>query len=237
MDLKVLEQEILNNSIYSWLIALAVFCFVFLLLRTLRGTIDRFIDKRLAGSSALVVRLVNGMIDRTKSLFLLAVATFSALPYLELPSRAVGNIKTALILIFFVQAGFWISGAAQTFIQQHFRGRDDAMHSALGLISFLLKTVVWAVILLLMLDNVGIDVTALVAGLGVGGIAIALAVQNILSDLLSSLSIILDKPFEVGDTILIDEMIGTVEQIGIKTTRIRSLGGEQIVISNSDLLS
>jgi small-conductance mechanosensitive channel len=92
------------------------------------------------------------------------------------------------------------------------------------------------VILLLMLDNLGINVTALVAGLGVGGIAVALAVQNILGDLFASLSIVLDKPFVIGDSITVDSYSGTVEHVGLKTTRIRSLGGEQLVFSNSDLL-
>jgi len=89
---------------------------------------------------------------------------------------------------------------------------------------------------MLMLSNLGIDVTALVAGLGVGGIAIALAAQNILGDLFSSLSIVIDKPFVVGDFIEVDTFIGTVEHVGLKTTRIRSNTGEQIVISNGDLL-
>ena len=92
------------------------------------------------------------------------------------------------------------------------------------------------VVLLLALDNLGVDITALVAGLGVGGIAVALAVQNILGDLFASLSIVLDKPFEVGDFIVVGEFLGTVENVGLKTTRVRSLGGEQLVFANSDLL-
>jgi small-conductance mechanosensitive channel len=93
------------------------------------------------------------------------------------------------------------------------------------------------VVVLFALDNVGIKVTALVAGLGVGGIAIALAVQNILGDLFASLSIVLDKPFVVGDFVILGEFMGNVEHVGLKTTRVRSLSGEQIVFSNNDLLS
>ena len=91
-------------------------------------------------------------------------------------------------------------------------------------------------ILLLILENVGVDVTALIAGLGVGGIAVALAAQNILGDLFSSMSIVLDKPFVLGDFIIVGDMMGTVEKIGLKTTRVRSLSGEQLIFSNSDLL-
>jgi len=98
------------------------------------------------------------------------------------------------------------------------------------------KFIVWAAIVLLILDNMGVKIISLVAGLGLGGIAIALAVQKILGDLFASISIMLDKPFEVNDLITTDMITGTVESIGIKTTRIRSVNGEQVVISNGDLL-
>ncbi len=95
----------------------------------------------------------------------------------------------------------------------------------------------WAVILLAMLSNLGVNITAFVASLGVGGIAVALAVQNILGDVFASLSIAVDKPFEVGDFIVVGTLAGTVEHVGLKTTRIRSLGGEQIVMANADMIS
>jgi small-conductance mechanosensitive channel len=88
----------------------------------------------------------------------------------------------------------------------------------------------------MVLDNLGVNITTLVASLGIGGIAVALAVQNILGDLFASLSIVLDKPFVVGDFIIVDKYLGTVEYVGLKTTRLRSLGGEQLVFSNADLL-
>lgn len=94
----------------------------------------------------------------------------------------------------------------------------------------------WLIIILMSLANLGVNITALIAGLGIGGVAIALALQSILSDLFASLSIVLDKPFVLGDFIAVDEFKGTVEHIGLKTTLIRSLEGEQIVFSNNDLL-
>jgi small-conductance mechanosensitive channel len=103
-------------------------------------------------------------------------------------------------------------------------------------VSWVGRVVLWAVVMLLVLDNLGIDITALVAGLGIGGIAVALAVQNILGDLFASLSIVLDKPFVVGDFLVVDDCLGSVEYVGLKTTRLRSLSGEQLVISNADLL-
>lgn len=106
-----------------------------------------------------------------------------------------------------------------------------------GALRFVLVFALWSIVSLLALDNLGVDVTALVAGLGVGGIAIALAVQNILGDLFASLAIILDRPFIVGDFIDVDGKVGTVEQIGLKTTRVRSISGEQLVFANADMLS
>ena len=104
------------------------------------------------------------------------------------------------------------------------------------MIGFFSKVAVWSVAMLLILQNLGVDVTALVAGLGIGGAAIALASQNILGDLFASLSIVLDKPFVLGDFIVVDQYMGTVEHIGLKTTRVRSLSGEQLIFSNGDLL-
>jgi small-conductance mechanosensitive channel len=95
---------------------------------------------------------------------------------------------------------------------------------------------IWSLLVLVALDNFGVNITALLAGLGVGGVAVALALQNVLGDLFASLSIALDKPFVVGDSLNIDAFIGKVEHIGIKTTRLRSESGEQIILSNADIL-
>jgi len=101
----------------------------------------------------------------------------------------------------------------------------------------IIRIAVWAVVLVLILDNLGFNVSAIIAGLGIGGIAIALAAQTILGDLFNYFVIFFDKPFKEGDFIILDDYLGTIEHIGIKSTRIRSLGGEQLVLSNSDLTS
>jgi small-conductance mechanosensitive channel len=111
------------------------------------------------------------------------------------------------------------------------------MATALGALGFVAKAVVWTVFVLLILQNVGVEITAILAGVSVGGIAVALAVQNVLGDLFGSLSIILDKPFVIGDFIVVGEYSGTVEHVGLKSTHIRSVSGEQLVFSNSDLLN
>lgn len=114
---------------------------------------------------------------------------------------------------------------------------DPMIQSGLGIIRFIATLVIGAIVVLLALDNLGVAVTPMIAGLGVGGIAIALAVQSILGDVFASLSILFDKPFMVGDFIIVGQQMGVVEHIGIKTTRVRALSGEQLVFTNSDLLS
>ena len=106
----------------------------------------------------------------------------------------------------------------------------------MGSVGFLIRFGVWATFIMLALDNLGIDVGPLVASLGIGGLALGLALQGTLSDLFASFSIVFDKPFAVGDSIRVGDLAGTVEHVGLKTTRLKSLTGEQLVFSNSDLL-
>jgi small-conductance mechanosensitive channel len=113
---------------------------------------------------------------------------------------------------------------------------NAAAVTTLSSIGFVLKTLLWFILLLVVLDNYGVNVTALVAGLGISGIAVALAVQNVLGDLFASFSIVFDKPFVIGDFIIVGDFMGTVEYVGLKTTRVRSLSGEQLIFSNTDLL-
>lgn len=107
---------------------------------------------------------------------------------------------------------------------------------SMDVIVFCAGLIIWAMVMLLALDNLGVQIKPLLAGLGIGGIAIALAVQTVLSDVLASMSIALDKPFSVGDSLTIDTFQGTVEHIGVKSTRLRSLSGEQIIIGNADII-
>lgn len=137
------------------------------------------------------------------------------------------------------QGAFWGSAAISFGILRYRQQKmEEDAHSvttftALG---FILRIILWSFILLLALDNLGVKITTLVAGLGIGGIAVALAMQNLLGDLFASLSIVLDKPFVIGDFIIVDNYLGSVEYIGLKTTRVRSLSGEQLIFANSDLL-
>ena len=179
------------------------------------------------------------MIGKTNFVSLFAITFLIAARMLEFPDGIMAVINKAVIVILIFQFGIWgnqIVGFLLTRYAKKRASQESGGGMSVSVFKFISQFLLWAVILLLILDNLGIDITTLIAGLGVGGIAVALAVQNILGDLFASLSILLDKPFKVGDFIVVDDLMGTVEHIGLKTTRISSISGEQIVFSNSDLL-
>ncbi|MEM9842857.1 MAG: mechanosensitive ion channel domain-containing protein, partial [Pseudomonadota bacterium] len=154
------------------------------------------------------------------------------------------NAVSVFVKIFFVGAAIlqvaeWVQEFAVGFIRRNVArssGDARALASAFNIIKWFISVAVWSVALLLILDNVGADVTALLAGLGIGGIAIGIAAQGVFRDLFSSLSIVIDKPFQVGDTVRYGESWGIIEDIGLKTTRVRARSGEQMIISNTHLL-
>lgn len=218
-------------------IAFLVFAVSFLILKTLKRKLAaRFLDS--AYQTKIDVRqIIYELSGATTSLTILIVAVWFALAAIQ----RTGNIAGHVILITLIlQAAVWVGIVIKRLLDKAYEEKarnDPAGATAMGLVSFVARFCVWIVAFLLILDNLGVNITALVAGLGIGGVAIALAVQNILGDLMASLSIVFDKPFVVGDSIIVGEFTGTVEAIGIKTTRLRSLQGEQVIFSNSDLLS
>jgi small-conductance mechanosensitive channel len=234
------DLTFLQNDPRDWLLAAAVAAACMLLLALLR----RFVGQRLVAittrsKSQLDDDLVN-VFTHTHGLFLFLLSLYLGLRFVELPPRLGAVVDSVIMIALFIQAGLW-SGALLKLVLDRYGERQLAENPAsattLSAIGFIGKLVLWSVVLLLILDNLGINVTALVTGLGIGGIAVALAVQNILGDLLAALAIVLDKPFAVGDFIIVDEYLGSVEKVGLKTTRIRSLSGEQLVFSNADLLN
>ncbi|MBC2600727.1 mechanosensitive ion channel family protein [Puniceicoccus vermicola] len=174
----------------------------------------------------------------TKTLLLALFAVWMGTEWLEL-GRAEKWLDRGGFFVVVLQAGIWATSFLVGFIIFYGKKRSATGESGAGILwfSYLARVVVWSIAFLLIVSNLGYDVTALIAGLGIGGIAIGLAVQSILGDLFASLSIVLDKPFEVGDFIIVGDLLGVVEKIGIKTTRVRSLSGEQLVFSNNDLTS
>lgn len=181
-----------------------------------------------------------GALRKTRLLLLLPLAAYAGAQSLTLPPRPASLLSHVAVLALLLQAGIWANRFIVAWLARAVdrrRERDAAGATTLTVLGFVARLIVWALVLLLALDNLGFNISALLAGLGIGGIAVALAAQNILGDLFASLSIVLDKPFVIGDFIIVGELMGTVEYIGLKTTRIRSLSGEQIVFSNTDILN
>lgn len=233
------DWPIFDNSLTAWLVAVSIASVVFLLLVTLRALVRRYHAKVTATPGTELMEIPAGVIGRTTLAFFLIASLFAGLQPLEIGDVGRQVAMSAMTIAVFWQAGIWAVAAVTAWLDRKRRrslATDRAAASSLGIIGFILTGLIWAVVMLLTLDNLGVNITALVAGLGIGGIAVALAVQNVLGDLFASLSIALDKPFVVGDFLIVDEFMGTVEYVGIKSTRLRSLSGEQIIMSNSDLL-
>lgn len=237
---ELLGREYLGNSLQAWLTGLGIAAALLLALRVVQALVVNRLQKLTESTSTKWDDILVAALRKTKLWFLVVIATVTGATAIELPESGTRFLDKALVIAFLIQAGVWASGAFLAWLGTYREEQiedDAASVTTMNALGFVVRLVLWSTIFLLALDNLGVDVTALVAGLGVGGIAVALAVQNILGDLFASLSIALDKPFVLGDFINVGEMLGSVENIGIKTTRIRSLSGEQLVFSNNDLLS
>lgn len=236
-----LERVWLGNTFERWGIALCVLIASTALLVILR----KVVVMRLA---ALAVRtetdlddLVLDLVKRTRGFFLLALAVALASHFLTLEEGVEKLLRQRVVmLVMLLQAGLWGRGLVTFGIQRLVRSRssnDPARTMGASILGIIGQVLVWITVVLLALQNYGVEVTPLITGLGVGGIAVALALQTVLGDFFASITILLDKPFVVGDSIVLGEFAGTVERIGIKTTRIRSINGEEIVMGNADLVN
>lgn len=234
-----LELVILGNELSAWLIALGLTLLVMLALPAIKTQIKRRLQARAAQQDAVISRYAVEIVSGTRRSIMFLVAIFVGARALDLPAKIDATLTTVTAVALLIQTTLWALEAFNVWVtryEQRARARDAGDATIVGLISFVGRTAICAIAALMILDNLGFNITTLVASLGIGGIAIALAVQNVLADLFASLSIGLDKPFVVGDFIIVGDMMGTVEHVGLKTTRLRSLSGEQLVFSNADLL-
>ena len=236
---EILSQTYLGNSAESWLWALGAAIVLALAFN--------FILKRFVRSFASLAEktetdlddMVSALLDKTSIVLIIIFSVYVATFFLDLTQQVREFRKSVVIICLLLQVGLWGGGFIDYYVTKKLSkigtgaGASITHIKSLG---FFVKSVLWVILVILTIDNLGFDPTTIIAGLGVGGIAVALALQNVLGDLIASLSIIFDKPFEVGDFIVIDGMSGDVEHIGLKTTRLRSLSGEQLVLSNNDLL-
>lgn len=233
--------EFLGNTLARWLVAGLITLGVMASVSAWRW-LTNLRTQRLAIRTNTFLDEVPGTMARSTSRpLVILIALYVGSLALILPAATALPLRAFGVIVFLIQAGIWgnalITRWADRYREQNLSTNAAGVGTA-RLLSTIARIVLYSVLLLLILDNLpGVEITALVASLGIGGIAVALAVQNILGDLFASLSITLDKPFVIGDFIIVGDDMGTVELIGLKTTRLRSLSGEQLIFSNSDLLN
>lgn len=228
----------LEISVEQWLICLAAIVISYVVIRAAWGLLTARLTKLFSRTHNQFDDLVLEIMKGTRGLTFLLISVLIGLQFLDIPERLAAKIDHLWFVVIGIQIALWLSKAVTLWAhgRLHPHGIQEQNPVITRVISWILKTFLWSILLLAVLSNLGVDITAFIASLGVGGIAVALAVQNILGDLFASLAIGLDKPFEVGDFIISGEIIGSVEMVGLKTTHIRSLDGEQVVISNTELL-
>jgi small-conductance mechanosensitive channel len=204
-------------------------------LRWSRGRLGERLSALADSGESKWVQLASRLVEKTHAIFLLIVALTVAVQM-----RTFWPLVVILIPLLLIQATIWIHQGINFWVDDY-RDRnletDAASVTTIITVGFLAKITLYTILVLLILSNLGFKLGPLLAGFGIAGIAVGLALQNILGDLFASLTIVLDKPFVIGDFIIVDDKLGVIEHIGLKTTRVRSLSGEQLIFSNGDLLS
>lgn len=234
----MLNKIYFGNSLEHWLIAAGIAIAIFTLLSMARKFVIKHLQKWCASSATKWSDIALVALKNTSLIFLFVVSCHLGTRGLVISGGLNVWLDRALFLGFVVQVAIW-GAALITFSLEHYvamAAEDGARIMTARAMGFLARLFFFSLLILWGLDNLGVNITTLVTGLGVGGVAVALALQKILSDLFASLSIVLDKPFVIGDFIVVDDFMGTIEYIGLKTTRLRSLSGEQLVFPNADLL-
>lgn len=235
-----INSNFLDIPLISWITACGVAVVAYFVMHALIGFFKRKLVADNEPDTVATSQLVPQILGSTSNITLIITSVLIGVAVLDLPARWSDRVNHLWFLAFGLQLALWINKTIKVLSKRYFTSvaTDGVPVSRVShtIIVWALQFVLWVVFLLAMLSNVGINVSAFIASLGIGGIAIALAVQNVLGDLFASLAIAVDKPFEVGDAININGITGTVEHVGLKTTRLRADSGEQIVIANADLL-
>ena len=236
-NLELLQQSFLNNTLFEYVLFGASFLALFLIIKIFEQVLlVKLKNRQKKIGEPSFKKVLLDFIVSIRSSFLLYLAFYISLSLLEVTD----GLMTFLTVVLAGWATIRIMIGVQLFIDYTLNKRllsdaEPGTEVAAKNIGTIVKALLWIFAILLLLSNFGVEVTSLVAGLGIGGLAIAFALQNVLEDLFSSFAIYFDKPFTIGDFIIVGDQIGTVEKIGIKTTRIRALQGEEIVMSNNEL--
>ncbi|HUY88196.1 MAG TPA: mechanosensitive ion channel family protein [Pirellulales bacterium] len=239
-DSNLMQQEFHGNSLPRWIAAATVFVASLFLMRLAAGIVRRRAGTLAERRKSDVAQAVVGVAAATKWWFLLVVSLFLGSLVVNFPDdKTAVLVEKVVLTVLLLQLAVWSDVLIALFLDRYMQRRmetDAASVTMMSTLTFLARVAVWTMTVLWILENLNAHISTLVAGLGIGGVAVALAAQNVLGDLFASLAIVLDKPFILGDFIAVEDFLGSVEHIGIKTTRLRSLSGEQLVFSNSDLL-
>jgi small-conductance mechanosensitive channel len=233
----ILSRVYFNNTIQDYLIAVAIIAGGILILRLFKKTIVSRLKRWSETTESTLDNVALDTLEKFALPILTFVIVYLGINYLVLTETAekIVTIAVAVVITFFILR--LISTLSLHGLKSYVRRQEQGEEKVkqLGGIMLILNGIIWIVGAIFLFDNLGYDVGTVIAGLGIGGIAIALAAQNILGDLFNYFVIFFDRPFEIGDFIILDDKRGTVEYIGIKTTRLKSLSGEQLIIANSDL--
>lgn len=237
----MLNEELpilLHNSVRDWLFAGGTAFLVAFLFRQIQWFAARRVGEFRQRRDSAWLEGAERMLRGVRLAFWIAVAITVAARTLLLPAPVHHFLHITVLLLVLMQAGLSLSGMIGYLAEFALRKspEDGSRTTTVRAITFVGRLLLFVTLLLLGLDNVGVNVTAVLAGLGVGGIAVALAVQKILGDFIASLTIVLDRPFVIGDAIAVGDCNGTIEEIGLRTTRIRSISGEQLIYPNAELL-
>jgi small-conductance mechanosensitive channel len=231
------QFSFLDNPFEAWAAALAVTAGATIAMIFVRAFVLRRMETLSRRTGTRLDDFVTRMLSQTYLLFIVVFAMYFGSTFLDLTDKQDKFVTRTAIASLLLQAAIWGDTGLRAWRNQFSVGPvDGERRASSSVLCFISRLLLWVVVTLMILDNFGINITTLVASLGIGGVAVALATQNILGDLFASLSIMLDKPFEVGDFIIVGDVLGSVEHIGLKTTRVRGLGGEQVVFSNGELL-
>ncbi len=221
----------LGNNAYEYLRALIIFIGLIIILKIFKSIIIQKLKKLAKKTKTEFDDILINIFQTIKPPFYLLASLYISIKTLIIPDIASKIINILFIIIIIYE----VIRALEKMVDYLFKIKGKENASISRTIKLIIKICIWTFGIILALGNLGVNVTSFIAGLGIGGIAIALALQNILKDIFSNFSILIDKPFEIGDFIKIGNDMGTVEKIGIKTTHIRTLDGEQLIIANSEL--
>lgn len=239
--LEILNYVVLGNPLSRWLLALGIALAVLAGVALWRWIVTRRLRPLAIRTNTFLDDVAIILAETTAGPIALLLALYAGSLVLTFDGELRINLRAVAVVLFLVQLGIWGNALIRRWVERYAERNRETNAAGAGtanLIGLLARLVLYSIVLLLILDNIpGVEVTALVASLGIGGVAVALATQNILGDLFASLSIALDKPFVVGDFIAVGDDQGTVEQIGLKTTRVRSVSGEQISFPNGNLVA